>query len=50
MPSPGGQVSGMVPAVQVVRGEVDGWRARHPVDLPEGYHTARRAQAWHDRR
>ncbi|GAA1269920.1 hypothetical protein GCM10009609_36220 [Pseudonocardia aurantiaca] len=21
----------------------------HPVDLPEGYHTAPRAQGWHDR-
>jgi len=35
-PSPGGQVSGM--------GE------RHPVDLPEGYHAAPRAQGWQHRR
>lgn len=24
-------------------------RVRHPSNLPEGYHTTPRAQAWHDR-
>jgi hypothetical protein len=32
------------------RAAVRASRVRHPIDLPEGYHTAPRAQAWHDRR
>jgi hypothetical protein len=44
MPSPGGQVSGMV-GTNAKPGRWGGgvW---HPADLPEGYHTAPRGHAW----
>jgi hypothetical protein len=44
MPSPGGQVSGMASGENCYG---EGWvgGVRHPLDLPEGYHTPGRGQS-----
>ena len=47
MPSPGRQVSEMVGHADGAADE-EGAGARHPADLPEGYHAPAGGQVWHD--